>query len=173
MIYRNNDASETPEHNALQVLFLNEDFCRAFLDVIRPGWAEPKRHWSEAERGRWSLKVWSTFEVGVQAIDVVILVSWIKESERGGIKEYDRVGVFPGDAARHQNDRGDEISVELKTSVGEEYPSILRQVRRNRSRFLLIDKFDSRRTTREQLIAYFATANVHVVFMDQINFRRF
>ena len=33
---------ETPEHNSLQVLFLDDGFCAAFVEVARPQWAEQK-----------------------------------------------------------------------------------------------------------------------------------
>jgi hypothetical protein len=41
IINRGAEPEETPEHNALQVLFLEDDFCAAFMDVVVPQWRDP------------------------------------------------------------------------------------------------------------------------------------
>lgn len=40
IINRGAEPEETPEHNALQVLFLDDTFCIAFTDVVWPGWRD-------------------------------------------------------------------------------------------------------------------------------------
>jgi uncharacterized protein (DUF3820 family) len=59
IINRGAEPEETPDHNALQVLFLEDDFCRAFLRLLQPliGEKEP-------------LKIKRTFEE--RGIDVVL-----------------------------------------------------------------------------------------------------
>lgn len=36
IINRGAETEETPEHNALQVLFLNDNFCRRFFQCLKP-----------------------------------------------------------------------------------------------------------------------------------------
>jgi hypothetical protein len=44
IINRGPETQETPEHNALQVLFLDDGFCTAFIDAMKPGWRiDPRR----------------------------------------------------------------------------------------------------------------------------------
>ena len=40
IINRGAEPEETPEHNALQVKFLDDDFCMSFLDCVIPNYAE-------------------------------------------------------------------------------------------------------------------------------------
>jgi hypothetical protein len=52
IINRGAEPEETPEHNALQVLFLDDAFCISFIDVVVPGWRDEK---TLAEIGREAL----------------------------------------------------------------------------------------------------------------------
>ena len=60
------------------------------------------------------------------------------------------------------------LRVEIKPSVGDDYPAVLRQMRVNQSNVLLVDNYTGVGATREQFIKTFAAANIAVVFLEAV-----
>ncbi len=68
------------------------------------------------------------------------------------------------------------IGVEIKPSVGDDFPSILRQIQKAKARtqnrlpiVLLVDQFAARGVTREQMVEMFARSGVPVVFKSALD----
>lgn len=187
---------DTPEHNALQVLFLDNQFCLAVVEAA--GWncrAEfelKQRKYREAfeEKQRKHEKMQSDY---------------IKEYERGGY----RFPSWPLESKQEQEARqafeaavydpllsdkrfeldGVDVSfliacepviwfgkfdIEIKPSVSDDYPTILRQIlaRTRRpgsgSQILFLDQFDARGATVQQFIEIFNVNNIRVVFRKDV-----
>jgi hypothetical protein len=51
--------------------------------------------------------------------------------------------------------------------IGDDYPSVLRQMKANGSRYLLLKEYTGTGATREQIIKTFATADRAVIFLDE------
>jgi hypothetical protein len=54
--------------------------------------------------------------------------------------------------------------IEIKPAVGDDYPAVLRQMKRNGSTILFLKSYVGAGATREQFIATFAAAGFRVVF---------
>jgi hypothetical protein len=61
-----------------------------------------------------------------------------------------------------------ELRVELKPTVGDDYPAVLRQMKANGSEVLLLRDYVGTGATREQFIKTFATADKRVVFLSDV-----
>jgi hypothetical protein len=60
------------------------------------------------------------------------------------------------------------IRVEIKPTVGDDYPAVLRQMRRAETKVLFLEHYTGKGATREQFIQTFKTANIAVVFRDKV-----
>ena len=97
------EPSETPEHNALQAMFLDNEFCVRFLCTLMDTYAEIHAL-QKIRKQRFEEK----------GVDVALsYVRWQPNSSRDGWREAGRV-----------------CAIEVKPSIGDDYPAILRQVQR-------------------------------------------
>jgi hypothetical protein len=55
------------------------------------------------------------------------------------------------------------LRIEIKPTVGDDYPSVLRQMKANESEILFVGQYVGTGATREQFIKTFATASIRVV----------
>ena len=146
------EATETPEHNALQVLFLDFKFCVKFFKVLNPEATTPKSFYRNFE-------VKNGFDV------------WLQYEDRYS---------------------GPEVFVEIKPTVGDDYPAVLRQIRHNstesippqlrrslestvsflgskgKTAVLFTERYTGRGATQKQFIETFADANIRVVFRHEV-----
>lgn len=140
------EPSETPAHNAIQVLFLEDEFCRQFVREALPVWPEVE---GALEFGR-------TFEF--EGVDV-LLVARAPEDEHGYC-------------------RSQGMAIEIKPSIGDDYPAVLRQMRGHRAnnrlgyylenQVLLVGEFNARGATIQQFIKTFEVSGIRVVFLDDV-----
>jgi hypothetical protein len=152
------ESDETPEHNKLQVLFLDDVFCAAFIDVAYPGKIE--RDINEISKGYRKemttiVSIARIFEVG--GIDCCLSVIC------NGMKlcfgyDYDKYG---------KRDLYD-ICIEIKPQIGDDYPAVLRQMRKNESMVLFVDRFYAEGATVEQFIKTFELSGIKVVFKHEV-----
>jgi uncharacterized protein (DUF3820 family) len=172
------EASETPDHNALQVLFLDNAFCDRFIAFLDPDWkARAERllsgdintvlnrltgeqRWSNGERK-------SEIEASINRLKTAKRELWFsREFEVGrgvdvALQGY--IGIDDGDC------RGSgQYRIELKPSVGDDYPAILRQMRASHSNVLLTRDYTGAGATEEQFVKTFATADIKVVFLRDV-----
>jgi hypothetical protein len=68
-------------------------------------------------------------------------------------------------------DETNTFKVEIKPRVGDDFPSVLRQMRVNRADVLLIDQFDAAGATLEQVRKMFATSGYRIVMLAEIEAR--
>lgn len=60
------------------------------------------------------------------------------------------------------------LTIEIKPTVGDDYPAVLRQMKANGSDVLLVGNYVGTGATREQFIKTFATAAKRVVFLRDV-----
>lgn len=65
--------------------------------------------------------------------------------------------------------RSVRLSIELKPIVGDDFPSVLRQMKANRSRILVIGSYTGVGATRQQFIDFFNSQHIQVVFESDID----
>jgi hypothetical protein len=61
------------------------------------------------------------------------------------------------------------LRIEIKPTVSDDYPAILRQMKASRSNVLLLREYAGRGATREQFVLTLASATIRVVFVDEIS----
>ena len=153
------EPSETPEHNALQALFLDDVFAqwvvfvchrKAVADVI-------SRASAEAEDDlRWRVIV--GFEV--MGADVLIqwLMGWTYMSGDNKRESWSVAG-------------GAEFRVEIKPSLGDDYPAVLRQIRNIKcpgKPILFIERYNGIGATFEQVVDMFWRAGIRIVTLAEV-----
>jgi uncharacterized protein (DUF3820 family) len=136
IINRGAEPEETPEHNALQVLFLNKEFCVRFVRRAYPAWQ--------------LIKIEDTsFEVRGADVEIRVLI---------------RAKADDGSPLHWP----ESIRVEIKPTVSDDYPAVLRQMRRAETKVLFLEQYTGKGATREQFVQTFKTANIAVVFRDEV-----
>ena len=147
-----NDAQPTPEHNLLQNIFLDQDICRRFCKTL-------------CSNNGGSSEVIESFDfVKKFNIEFEAKYNW------DVIIDYIRNGSYK------------TIFIELKPVVGDDYPCILRKMKKQITLMsqprkghinerglcvLVIETFNSKTTTREQLKEIFRQGNILVVFREE------
>jgi hypothetical protein len=217
IINRGSEPEETPDHNAMQVRFLDDEFCLRFMQCLEPGYAVGVRDqfnvvrqasldWlaqrilSEKDRLReanaqgreWQIRgcgerlaylcrveermppalervafrVRREFEV--RGVDVLLEVFAMVDF-RGG--DYCSGANWSWDYWHGCDLSADwhrSFSLELKPTVGDDYPAVLRQMKLNRSGVLFVGEYTGKGATEEQFVKTFATASIRVVFAREV-----
>jgi len=205
--------SETPEHNSLQVLFLDDAFCFSFLKYCEDKWLNslkynpiadalkelrekfPTVHKEIGEyvakiRSKGQLVEWEqqkynqavklegdltrlivtmpevlTYNVKfgrqfeVRGIDVV-LDAWLTSNEKVPFRYREN------ESACISTDK--RFKIEIKPSVGDDYPAILRQMRVNGSDYLFTQKYTGIGATKQQFIQTMKLSGIEVVFREDL-----
>ena len=123
---------------------------------------DERRHAQSAERAgrqldalnsaKYVIKAMSAFEVA--GADVVVLLRWQWPSFEHG---YDVAG----------NER--RFRIEIKPTMGDDYPVVLRQMQRHKTTYLFVDQYDAEGATTEQMIAIFRAGGKAVVFKRDVD----
>lgn len=136
VINNGQEPSETPEHNAMQIKFLDRDYRFKFVFAAFSGYVRAIKNTGEP-----------SFEVNGRDVEFIANVhlddskswcSWV-------------------------------LSVEIKPTVGDDYPSVLRQIKRTKCEYLLIRSYTGTGATRDQFIQFFQTQGVRVVFESDVD----
>lgn len=61
------------------------------------------------------------------------------------------------------------LSIEIKPTVADDYPAVLRQMNRNKSRYLFVGRYDGEGATEAQFVAIFAASGKQVVFKRDVD----
>jgi hypothetical protein len=196
--HRDADAmSRTPVHNRLQALFLDDGYCRAFIHVGADERAAKYRWFAEQEKtstvtylleAASEIKKWG----GGHALHVERLAAEIQAApilyrcvptfERDNADVHimllakipswsDTKTGLPSSAAyadTHEKELG-ALRVEIKPTVADEYPAVLRQMERNRSEFLFVDAYQGEGATERQFVQIFAASGKLVVFKRDVD----
>jgi hypothetical protein len=157
VINRGAEPEHTPEHNAMQVKFLDDDFCRKFLRRL-PTYDETKHGSAKIER---------YFEF--RGIDVILVTTVTKITSPLSDEPFER-GVAAG--------------IEIKPVVGDDYPAVLRRMMAakfdrwpgvtggwwgyNMHQVLFLSRYEGRGATKDQFIKTLKTADIEVVFEAEV-----
>lgn len=63
----------------------------------------------------------------------------------------------------------DEFAIEIKPVVADDYPAVLRQMSRNKSEYLFVDRYEGEGATEAQFVAIFAASKRKVVFKRDVD----
>jgi hypothetical protein len=122
---------ETPEHNARQARFLDDDFCRQFACAVYPNLEEQLRDDLKENRTTFGRRFESPMIVyaltgsRMASVDVILEI-------RGRLHE--------------------TIAIEIKPTVGDDFPAVLRQMHFNGSKVLFVGSYTGVGTTRERFV---------------------
>jgi uncharacterized protein (DUF3820 family) len=198
VINHGSELAETPEHNALQVLFLEDAFCLAFTRAAVPD-LDQEAIKELTENGSHELQGWhyqigekqrplihfgdtTSYEqrrqselAGLQANIARVVAGFqpityqFRRSFELGRPPLDVELIVYAQAANECEARLNTIRVELKPGVSDDYPAVLRQMNANRAEVLLLREYTGRGATREQFIKTFATAGKRIVFLGEVS----
>lgn len=62
----------------------------------------------------------------------------------------------------------EDFSIEIKPSIGEDYPAVLRQMRRSGARYLFLETYTGTQIDEARFRLYFESQGVHVVFKREV-----
>jgi hypothetical protein len=132
-------------------------------DAILAGlneWASAPRYWYEAAR-----------EFEDEGTDVGLDV-WVRADYPHELMQVN----IPGDTTvygpRRVVDRpesGAHYRIEVKPLIGDDYPAVLRQMKRHKSGYLFVEQANTRGVTVEQMCGVFAASGLHVVFKSEVD----
>lgn len=157
----------TPDHNRLQALFLEDWYCLAFAAAL--GHYDKEILFSPEDYQSCAINVQEQLyeppsyeeairqlklktEVEFEPVDVSLywtIVNWIKPI-------------------------GGRYSVEIKPSIGDDYPVVLRKMKANMGRFtgqpvLFVDQFSAVGVTKEQMVKMFNFSGIAVVWKENVD----
>lgn len=162
------EPSETPEHNRLQNLFLDDNFCLNFSMYYRKVFNLPTTYTFKESatiknidekpklfipNGQSYVKIPSLKDIDNEVLNQLPTYKDITEKlvfsiYRGAIFEYENVDVW---FVINSQEGNIDYKVEIKPSLGDDYPAVLRQMNNNKSKFLLIDTFSAIGANLEQV----------------------
>jgi len=147
------EPSETPEHNALQALFLDDVFAQwvVFL-CYRKMVADAVKDWEDRRD--------SHKRAGLTDYPDELVVRWEVQFEVNG-----------ADVLIWCIGLSLSFKVEIKPAVGDDYPAIIRQMRNIRapgSRILLLYRYTGIGATYEQVVEIFSRSNIKVVTLSEV-----
>lgn len=217
------EPAETPDHNALQVMFLDDAFCERFVRVIRPELNDRLRSELDERRAGKLEDIEKKINETNDGLQRNILDAAEYDDYAAGRKicayykdnakywqdrrDYCRkytvdyraklgelalqraawavpLGAISLTFERHFEVRGVDVRlqltaiddqhkirttwptrlIEIKPSVGDDYPAVLRQMRANGSEILFTERYTGVGATEEQFIKTFALSDIKVVF---------
>lgn len=158
---------DTPDHNAKQARFLNDDFCLALSEVIQPEWTKNARdHIARYDGVEFSNAISMIeereFEVG--GFDVFfrpVLKSLSKKKARFGHEFYPTASWT-------------SVYVEIKPTVSDNFPSVLRQIKSQIKRagggaiVLFVSSYTGVGANLSDMKAIFKSSGIHVVFEHEV-----
>lgn len=189
---------DTPEHNALQARFLQTEFCHALLETMIPERIEKARMIEtgnvmdqynriiEVNTGR--IKAYSTWkkndhEAAQEIADAHEKIREARMNQEGARElrlfvcvktrfEIKGVDVELTWGVRHPMSVRpfwyEMLAFELKPAMGDDYPSVLRQMRRLDAHVLVLGNYTGRGVSEPQMRAMFETSGIKVVFVSEI-----
>lgn len=154
------EAHPTPEHNRLQALFLDMAYCRAFLLVSRAmGTArypsDPPVLLADCPETPIRARFEGRFQAGRMP------------DHRGNA--IDIMGSADVLIEAHAPHTHWTVPIEIKPVVGDDYPAVLRQMGRNHTRYLFVERYEGEGASRAQFVAIFAASGVGVVFKAEVD----
>lgn len=173
---------ETPEHNAIQAKFLDFVFCAKIVrkhieyQVEKNGKVIYSYNYGDFGKGLSETTVHylkgSSEITGVESIKIISCEFEHKDGSDVVIKSLIKkkaTRLFDLTPETVIEKHHALFGVEIKPLVGDDYPSIFRQMKRQNSVILYVNKFQSEVIDRKQLKDFFFTENCSVIFEDEIS----
>lgn len=112
-----------------------------------------------------------------KSIDVEFLLRIDIDGSTYDNPEYSSWDFYRGCIFRCSSDRGTirgecrviELKIEIKPTIGDDYPAVLRQMRRNGSQYLFVGSYTGVGATREQFISMMESSGITVVFTSDLS----
>jgi hypothetical protein len=210
--------SETPEHNAIQALFLEESFSLAFAlvdgcDLIaarrrmrwscseslkrreervkrseervsrlqefcQPNWMDDVR-WQQCREEQQQERRTVVAEIAVLELEIDEIRRWIAtptisidecqaEFEKKGVDVYLTLALGVDQSPDWSPVDVLTYAIEIKPSLSDDYPAVLRQMRANKCSFLLLDSYVGVGVNTEQMVNIFRASGIHVLFLKNV-----
>lgn len=141
------EPSETPEHNKIQGLFLNNEFCLKFIKVL----LKTSKNELNNKRLRQIMYDYESHHCLYEECGAdVLLIIYSK-------------GFL-----------GEKILIELKPCVGDDYPAVLRQIKSLKQytisvqNVLLINEYTGSGLTKNEFIKLFQSQDIVVLFVNDV-----
>lgn len=207
------EPEDTPDHNRLQGLFLDESFCRSFAERLlsidnssrQKEYREvfPKIKSKALDRlaeAREHIEYESDISAKISAADAVISEDWPNTEinnlafERNGVdvsfiyNNFYKTTYFEGFSVYHCSyetnvlahntspscvgsdlrDYNISLRIEVKPSVGDDFPSIMRQMKSNECNTLFYTEYTGQGLTEEQMRKMMKIENIDTIRLDEI-----
>jgi hypothetical protein len=161
------EPSETPAHNVLQVLFLDNGLAARAVEC-----AENKMEWKFVWPGAIDLRITerkvSRVSFEVSAVDVLIKTDIVVCAR---FRDYNWPRQSGYQEITETFNESLSYAVEIKPSVGDDYPVVLRQIRNNLVKarnILFLEQYTGTGATRDQFVEIFRRSGIAVVFRSEV-----
>ena len=171
------EPQDTPAHNRLQAMFLDPTICFRLASLVKPEWVgfeakavtflEENAEWRDATRQEVPVTYQYGFEVSGWDVYLKFNGGIIYTREAYALPSAD-VNTYYKSFGPH----GSAIMIECKPLVGDDYPTILRQIQRYPGwgdKVLLLEVFDARGATFEQVKEIFSCSKIKLVLLNEID----
>lgn len=195
---------ETPEHNRMQMRFLDEAYCRAVAKITKDGPEDPFKwimwEWQKAFKAARRTGLWqhryTKGDAYLKKCEKIIGLRKAKNSIRQAIRSqhsptsrafetpvFEVAGFDVRFSMRessewagyrdHWNDEHFTFGVEIKPTIGDDFPAVLRQITRhnmghNSHRVLLVGDYTGVGATLDQIRRFFKNSGVYVVMASEV-----
>lgn len=188
--------AETPEHNSLQALFLDDELCvklfNAYYNKYCNGYQENKikkeideleKKKAEREKDKPTNDTYSwrieSYQEEMKNLENALLEEFLNLNAAPSIvisdKKFEERGhdlCFRGRRVKNKDYfspfSSGHFKIELKPQVGDDYPAILRQMKANESNFLVYKKYTSAGVTEEQMKQMFFASYIFCYRLDEL-----
>jgi len=175
IINRGAESEDTPEHNAMQVRFLEDDYCLRFIRCYRPNIDEQARAYLERMLPSWIKDAWEE-EPKARLRELLerlragsqLRFEFYRDFEAHGADVVLNTLVHIVESRASDACYTLELRIEIKPVVGDDYPAVLRQMRVNQSQVLFVGQYTGAGATEEQFVKTFAAAGKRVIFAREV-----
>jgi len=167
------EPQDTPEHNALQGLFLDDDFCIKFSKIIAPSYFKEEILSSYRDQYTRRFEVKSEFIKSIKVHDIQFEKSGIDVSFSLDITYTNSYERREGTIEWEKRSFGETFysnifKIEIKPSIGDDYPTVLRQMRDLGCNILFLGEYHGIGLNLENFIKLFNKQKIRIVFKNQI-----
>jgi len=157
---------ETPVHNAMQGRFLDDFYCHRFLQAVNPGLFNeqatiPDSNWRfKLAKGIDNIKLRRSFENAGIDIKLSFTVYYLQT-----LNYFRDIGYMEYGSDYYQTS---DFNIEIKPTVGDDYPAILRQMKTTKCNILFVGEYHGVGISRDNFLKYFKNEGIRVVFESEL-----
>lgn len=155
-----NQQSETPEHNKLQALFVDNCFVNDFINHLCSN-----KEFDELIRKKYFCDLDNCLEFFGELNEKNIIFQVEFEKEGVDVKlNFSKHGNNNHYFLKNKSC----INIEIKPSIGDDYPAILRQMHANNSTILLAESFNAIAVSINQVKKIFSPSKINIILKNEI-----